>query len=250
MFRKKLPQRSIELNADIGEGGVHDEAIVKYVTSANIACGGHFGDVSTMRESLRLCSVQGVTVGAHPSFLDRANFGTQSLDLSTNEIRGMVREQLEALKEVAYAVGVELMHVKPHGALYEAAAYHVHVARAVAEAVRDAEYRFVYVQAAYPCALRYEASALGLGTVSEAYADKPYSPNGTLLPGELSHDAAVQQGVTIAAQGQVRAVGSEGVPVTAESLSFTSAGPLGPVLAHDLSVALRQAGIWVGPRSR
>lgn len=236
--------RSIELNADIGEGGTQDEAVVKHLSSANIACGGHFGDVSTMRESLRLCSVYGVAAGAHPSFMDRANFGMQDFDLSTNEIRGLVREQLESLKEVAHTVGVELLHVKLHGALYETASYQVHAARAVAEAVRDAEFRRIHVQAGYACALRYEAQALGLDTVPEGSADQPYSPNGTLLAGELPHAAALEQGLAIA-EGHVRAIGGTQLPIPARALSFRNAGPLAAALARDLGATLRQAGVRI-----
>src|SRR5512138_2928019 len=113
---------NIDLNCDMGEKIGNDEEIMPYITSANIACGFHAGDSKTMRETVRLAKKHGVCVGAHPSWLDLEGFGRREMWLPPNEVEALILYQIGALAAIAKAEGVELVHVKPHGAIYNQAA--------------------------------------------------------------------------------------------------------------------------------
>src|SRR6266700_2592174 len=112
---------NIDLNCDMGENIGNDEEIMQYITSANIACGYHAGDAKTMRDTVRLAQKYGVKVGAHPSWLDVDGFGRREMTLSPNEVEALILYQIGALYTIAKAEGVELIHVKPHGAIYNQA---------------------------------------------------------------------------------------------------------------------------------
>src|SRR5688572_24561840 len=131
--------RSIDLNADVGEGSDQDAALMSMISSANIACGYHAGDAQSMREAVALARDRLVAVGAHPSFPDREHFGRREMRLSAREIHECIRAQVEALAAVATAEGHRVRHVKPHGALYNMAARDEDVAEAVARAVHDVD---------------------------------------------------------------------------------------------------------------
>src|SRR5579864_7698130 len=124
---------TIDLNCDMGEleDAGHEAALMQYITSANIACGGHAGDESTMERTARLALERGVRIGAHPSYPDRANFGRLEMELPADEIERTVREQIERLERVVHRLGADITHVKPHGALYNVAARDERVARAI-----------------------------------------------------------------------------------------------------------------------
>lgn len=251
MFSKTAPSPVLDLNADLGEGGFQDEVVLRHVSSASIACGGHAGDAATMRESLRLCAMYGVEAGAHPSFPDRANFGQQAMNLPAVEVMALVREQLEQLKEIADEVGVTLCHVKLHGMLATVASQQPTVARAVAQAVHAAELHRVYVRAGADCELRREVIALGMEVVAEGFADRGYAADGTLLPDPhpkaiLPYERSLAQGLDIGLRGTARAVTGELVSIPAQSLGVHAYLPEAPRLVRDLSAALRQAGIRLG----
>ena len=112
----------IDFNCDLGEGCGDDAAIMPWITSANIACGGHAGDDGSIRETLRLCRAHGVTAGAHPGYEDRAHFGRRELPMSSDDIRALIRDQIERIRVIADDERVRLDHVKPHGALYNLSA--------------------------------------------------------------------------------------------------------------------------------
>src|SRR6516165_5654338 len=124
---------TIDLNCDMGEldNVAHEAALMEYITSANIACGGHAGDEGTMERTARLALARGVHIGAHPSYPDRANFGRLEIGMASEQIEASVREQIERLDRVVQTLGARLTHVKPHGALYNVAAREERVARAV-----------------------------------------------------------------------------------------------------------------------
>ena len=127
---------NIDLNCDMGENIGNDEAIMPYITSANIACGFHAGDAKTMQATVRLAKKYGVAVGAHPSWLDVEGFGRREMTLPPDEVEALILYQLGALSAIAKAEGVELVHVKPHGALYNQAAKDKVLANAIARAVK------------------------------------------------------------------------------------------------------------------
>lgn len=241
---------TIDLNADLGEGSQHEEAIMPHISSANIACGGHTGDTSTMRESLRLATVYGVSAGAHPSFPDRVGFGRRALELSPLEVTAVVREQIEALKDVASRVGVPLRHVKPHGMLYNMAVKDPALSLAIARAVAASGIKVYFGLAGADSVMLREAANLGLTVVGEGFADRGYAADGSLWPrgqeGALrSHEDAVQQGINIALKGEVTAVTGETVSIPARTLCLHGDGLEASAVARDLRAGLEAAGVRV-----
>jgi len=172
---------TIDLNCDMGELGdaAHEAALMEYITSANIACGGHAGDEATMERTVRLALARGVKIGAHPSYPDRARFGRVEVAMTASEIEGTVRAQIERLERVAQKLGARLTHVKPHGALYNVAARNREVARAIGRAVARWGAGTTIFGLAGSAALDVWHE-MGLATAAEAFADRSYEPDGSL----------------------------------------------------------------------
>jgi UPF0271 protein len=174
--------RQLDLNADVGEGDPEtDEALLALVTSANVACGLHAGDARTMRATVVIAMRNGVAVGAHPGFDDRAGFGRRQQHLTANEIRKLLLSQLGALDAIARAEGTSLRHVKPHGALYNQAETDSALAVAIVAAIRAFAPSLRLVGRA-GSAMEEAAVAVGHPFRAEAFADRRYRPDGTLLP--------------------------------------------------------------------
>jgi UPF0271 protein len=192
----------IELNADIGEG-YDDASLMPYLARASIACGGHAGDAASMTAALRLAAEHGVTVGAHPSYPDRAHFGRRALAATEDEIAAWVTQQTEALAEQAGRQGLRLAHVKPHGALYNAAALDAGVARAIARAVAALDPALMLVGLS-GSQLIAAGRAAGLAVLDEAFADRRYQTNGLLVSRETNGalvtdpEMAAQQALALA----------------------------------------------------
>jgi 5-oxoprolinase (ATP-hydrolysing) subunit A len=171
----------IDLNADVGEQCGQDAALMRCITSANVACGVHAGSVATMRETVILARDHGVAVGAHPSFPDREHFGRREMQLRPAEIADLVTHQIEVLAGIAADEGICLQHVKPHGALYNVAVRDRRVADAIARGVASVNRSFVLF--GLPRSeLVAAAQAAGLRTAGEAFADRAYRADGTLVP--------------------------------------------------------------------
>ncbi|GAA5512712.1 5-oxoprolinase subunit A [Deinococcus carri] len=243
-------RQQIDLNADLGEGSPHEAAVMPFVSSANIACGGHAGDAETMRDSLRLAARHGVAAGAHPGFPDREGFGRRELHFAPDEVTAFVREQIEALKAVAAREGAALRHVKPHGMLYNMAVRDAALAGAIARAAADSGLPLYYGLAGEASVMLREAEVLGLLAVGEGFADRGYAPDGSLWPrGQagalLPHAEAVRQGVRLAREGTVTAVTGEQVRVPARTLCLHGDGAEAADLARDLRAALEAAGVQV-----
>jgi len=183
--------KSIDLNADVGEECGQDAALMRCITSANVACGVHAGSHGTMRATVRLAREHGVAVGAHPSFPDREHFGRREMELRADEITDLVIRQVEALADVASNEGISLLHVKPHGALYNVAVRDRRVADAIARAVASTDRSLVLLGLPHS-ELLAAAQAVGLQTAGEAFADRAYRADGTLVPrtepGAVIHD--------------------------------------------------------------
>jgi UPF0271 protein len=176
----------IDLNADVGESfGAYllgqDPAILPHVTSASVACGFHAGDPGVMRETVALARHHGVAVGAHPGFPDLSGFGRREMRLSAREVEDLVVYQVGALAGVAAAQGTRLQHVKPHGALYNMAAYDRALADAIASAVKSVD-RSLWLVGLAGSALIEAGRRAGLATASEGFADRGYGADGRLLP--------------------------------------------------------------------
>jgi len=171
----------VDLNADVGEECGQDAALMRCITSANVACGWHAGSVATMRETIRLARGHRVAVGAHPSFPDREHFGRRAMELPTAQITDMVIRQIDALAGIAAEEGIHLQHVKPHGALYNVAVRDRRVSDAIARGIASVD-RSLILLGLPGSELTAAGKAIGLPTAGEAFADRAYRPDGTLVP--------------------------------------------------------------------
>lgn len=246
--------RAIDLNADLGEtvDGVptgDDEAMFAVISSASIACGGHAGDAASMSAAVERASRTGVAMGAHPSYVDRANFGRTAMDVDAGTLHGQVGAQLLALR---YA-GADIRFVKPHGALYHAAGADPRIARAVARAVAglaEALGRPVPILGLGP-AIEAASAEAGLPFHREAFLDRGYRPDGTLVPrgapGDILHDprAAAERAVRLVAEGTVVAADGSIVRVDAASLCLHGDSPAAIAMARAVRAALDAEGIAV-----
>ncbi len=169
------------LNCDLGEGIGNDAALMPYIDEANIACGFHAGDAFTMRETVALCIRHRVKMGAHPSYLDRENFGRKEIELSPEEIYLLVKKQIETLNQIIKTAGGMLNHVKPHGALYNTSAKNPDVAKAIAKAVKDIDPSLILFGLKGSLSIEV-AQTMGLKTAEEAFADRRYESDGSLTP--------------------------------------------------------------------
>jgi UPF0271 protein len=236
----------IDLNCDMGENIGSDEEIMPYITSANIACGFHAGDEVTMRETVRLAKRHGVAVGAHPGWRDRAGFGRREMSLPLEEVEALVREQVEALAAIALAEGVELRHVKPHGALYNQAAKDPALASAVARAVKSISGGLVLVGLA-GSGLVEAGLEVGLRVAGEGFPDRNYNPDGTLVPRREPH-AMIELPEEVAAHALElveRGIDFDGRRVRVETLCLHGDHPRAAENARRVREALAAAGIEV-----
>jgi UPF0271 protein len=247
--------KRVDLNCDTGElpemlADGSQEALMKFVTSANVACGGHAGDEGMMRATIEQAIRHGVAVGAHPGYEDRENFGRVALNLSVEEIRDSVYRQVAALAKVAEKCGVAVVHVKPHGALYNQATRDTGIARGIAEGVRLWRQDVVLVGLAGSVMLE-EFRAAGFHVAAEAFADRRYEKDGSLrarrfrdaLLAEPERSAA--QAVRIAeGRGVLTREGAE-VAVEAQTICIHGDTPGAERIAEAVRRALEGAGLVV-----
>ncbi|MFE6844177.1 LamB/YcsF family protein [Streptomyces sp. NPDC057686] len=247
----------IDLNADLGEGFgrwtlTDDEALLSVVTSANVACGFHAGDPSIMRRVCELAAERGVRIGAQVAYRDLAGFGRRSMDVPAGELADEVAYQIGALEVFARAAGSEVSYVKPHGALYNRTVHDADQAGAVVAGVRTAAGAADLPVLGLPGSLLLAAAeAAGLTAVPEAFADRAYTPAGTLVPrsepGAVLHDpdAVVARAVAMATEGAVRARDGSRVALQARSLCLHGDTPGAAQLALRVRGALGAAGVRV-----
>ncbi|MFT4268288.1 MAG: 5-oxoprolinase subunit PxpA [Xenophilus sp.] len=242
----------VDLNADLGEGAGNDEALLRLVSSANIACGWHAGDASTMRQCVRWALAGGVAVGAHPSFPDRENFGRSAMQLPPEEIVANMLYQIGALDAIVRAEGGRLAHVKPHGMLYNQAVKEPGLAAALCEAVRlfDPSLRFFGLAGS---GMIEAARRAGLTPVEEVFADRGYLPDGSLVPrgrpGALIEDEAqsLAQTLCLVREHRVIAIDGSSVPVNAQSVCLHGDGAHALAFARRIRQRLDAEGIAVRP---
>ena len=245
--------RTIDLNADVGEIpelARIEETLLDVVTSVNVACGGHAGDAASMERVIRAALERGVAVGAHPSYPDRKGFGRRTMRLSLEEVSSAVAGQVAAFLEVAQRCGTRLAHVKPHGALYNAAAKDEALARAIAEGVARVAPGVLLVGLAGSVMLQ-GFSEEGFPFAGEAFADRGYEPDGSLTPrgrsGALKESAeeAAEQAVSIAVRGEVVASHGEPVAVDARTICLHSDTPGAAAFGRAVAARLREAGVEI-----
>jgi 5-oxoprolinase (ATP-hydrolysing) subunit A len=245
----------IDLNADVGESfGAyaigHDPGLMKSITSANVASGFHAGDPSVLRATIRRAKAHGVAVGAHPSFPDLAGFGRREMVMSPREAEDLVLYQIAAVAGVASVEGVQLQHVKPHGALYNMASRDVALAGAIARAV--AAFSHTLILLGPPDSELLKAGrAVGLRVAAEVFADRAYEPDGSLVArkklGAVIHDAGavIERGVRMAKDGTIAAIDGSIVSLQADTICVHGDTPGADELAAKLRVALEDAGVAV-----
>ncbi|MFD9887555.1 LamB/YcsF family protein [Streptomyces alboflavus] len=246
---------SIDLNADLGEGFgrwrlTDDEELLSVVTSANVACGFHAGDAATMRRVCERAAERGVRIGAQVSYRDLAGFGRRAMDVPAAELAAEVAYQIGALEVFARAAGAGVAYVKPHGALYNRVVHDVEQASAVVDGVLLAD-------AALPVLglpgsrLLEAAEKAGLPVVTEAFADRAYTDEGTLVPRGTDGavvtevDAVVERSLGIARFGTVTSHGGQRIDVRARSLCLHGDTPGAVELARQVRARLETAGVRV-----
>ena len=220
----------IDLNSDLGEGAGHDNEILDLVSSANIACGFHAGDASSMFATTQAALERGVSLGAHPSFPDRENFGRTEMTLPPAEVYSIVAYQIGAFYALARAAGGRMNHVKAHGALYNMAARDRSLADVIANAVFALDPNLILFAPA-GSQLDLAALELGLQTASEVFADRNYIPDGSLVSRSDSrafvHDPveAADRIIRILSEGKVRAVDGTDVDISAATICVHGDNP-------------------------
>jgi len=250
---------TIDLNCDMGESfGAwtmgQDEAVLAQVTSANIACGFHAGDPLTMQRTVGAAVKHGVAIGAHPSLPDLAGFGRREMRVSADETYAMTLYQVGALAAVARAAGAELNHVKPHGALYNMAARDRTLADAIAAAVRDFDRTLILVGLA-GSELPRAGETAGLAVAHEAFADRRYEADGSLMARSKAGaviddvDAAVAQAISIASHGEAETTGGT-LRIRANTICVHGDRPDAATFARRLREGLEAAGLTIAPLAR
>ncbi len=238
-MQKNKAQRilAIDLNADLGEGGAHDDEILACVSSVNIACGGHAGDVASMTVAVAAAMQHGVAIGAHPSFPDRENFGRTEMSLAPEILHTELIAQITALQNVVAAAGGHLRHVKPHGALYNQAARDAALAQVVVNAIAavDTDLRVVGLA---DSALIHVARNAGMATVEEVFADRRYDAQKKLISRSMPNaciediEEALRQVLLFVEEKKVLSVDGKLLDIVADTICLHGDGK------HALALAL------------
>jgi UPF0271 protein len=240
----------VDLNSDLGEGAGHDDEILGLVSSANIAGGFHAGNPVSIFNSIRAAKEKGVAVGAHPSLDDRQNFGRIEMQVSAAEVYALVAYQVGAFHALCTAAGVEMNHVKPHGALYNMAVRDRELSDAIAHGVLAVDTRAILFAPAGTELFR-AAQELGLQTAAEVFADRNYNSDGTLVsrtkPDALLHDPseAAERVVRMLQEGKIRAVDGSDISVEAETICVHGDTPGAVEFVRTLRSALEKEEITI-----
>jgi 5-oxoprolinase (ATP-hydrolysing) subunit A len=234
----------------MGEGIGNDAAIMPWISSANIACGYHAGDDASMLQTLQWAKQRNVAVGAHVSFADKANFGRTEMNISAREIHELVTRQLVILQVFANTIDVPLVHIKPHGALYNMSARDPELARIIAGAARDFDENIVLFGLSGSHSI-HEARIMGLQTVSEVFADRSYQDDGSLTPrnqaGALINDIhkVIAQAIQMVKERTVTTITGKVIPVAADSICIHGDGAHAVEFAQGINEALRAQSIAI-----
>ena len=247
--------RRIDLNCDMGEGfGIYrfgtDDELMKYITSANIACGFHAGDASTIRQTVTLALKYDVAIGAHPGFPDLAGFGRREMKLSPQEIQDLTIYQLGAVQAIAAAEGGSVTHVKPHGALYNMATRDRSLADAIATAVYKVNPQLLLFGLS-GSELINAGEALGLKTIKEVFADRSYEADGSLtsrsIHGAVIADSeqAAAQAVNLIVRNEVRTRQGTSLQLQADTICIHGDTLNAAVYAQQLRESLEHEGVTI-----
>jgi 5-oxoprolinase (ATP-hydrolysing) subunit A len=247
--------KRIDLNCDMGEipAAIDDgtqESLMPFLSSVNVACGGHAGDENSMKKTVEQALRWKLAIGAHPSYPDREHFGRKEQDWPAETVADFVCEQVRTLDRVAASCGARLAHVKPHGALYNQAARDPVLARAIAAGVARCHRDVILVGLASSSGLGAYSEA-GFEVAAEAFADRRYEADGTLRSRQhedaliAEPDAAARQALSIAESGRVVAYGGAKIAVNAQTICIHGDSPGAPEIAAAVARTLRAAGIQI-----
>jgi UPF0271 protein len=249
--------RAIDLNSDLGESfGAwsmgDDAAMLDIVTSANVACGFHAGDPAGILRTVKGAAAKNVTIGAHVSYPDKVGFGRRNMDVTSEELTADVIYQIGSLQGLAKAAGTSVRYVKPHGALYNTIAHDRRQAMAVIEAIRAIDPTLVLVALAGSPLIELARSE-GLQCVAEAFADRAYTPQGTLVsrrePGAVLHDPVLvaQRMLRLVQDGTIEAIDGSLVKIEAGSICVHGDSPSAVEMARELRRVLEEADVPLQP---
>ena len=213
----------------MGEGIGNEELLMPFINSANIACGYHAGDETTMNNVVKLCLQYGINIGAHPSFPDKENFGRTEMELPLFQIYAIVTTQLELLNEITKKHGGRMHHVKPHGALYNMAAKHTGIAHIIARAVKNFDQSLIYYGLSGSVMIDMAAEE-GLLKANEVFADRTYREDGSLTPRSeanaliTSVDEMIDQATMLARENKVTTVTGKKIDLIADTICIHGDG--------------------------
>jgi len=245
--------KTIDINCDTGEGIGNEAAILPFISSANIACGYHAGDENTIWETAELCKKHNVAIGAHPSFLDKENFGRTELKLDNDDIYDLVTQQLFIIDEVVSDLDISIHHVKPHGALYNLSAKNKTTAAAIARAVKDFNHELILFGLSGSHSIT-EAKKIGLYTCNEVFADRTYMEDGSLMPRTMEGaviddiDKVVQQALQLVNKGTVTTATGKTIKLKADTICIHGDGIHAAEFAKEITDNLKLDGIALKPR--
>jgi UPF0271 protein len=243
---------TIDINCDLGEGFANDAALMKFISSANIACGYHAGDKDTIKNTIELCLENGVAIGAHPGFNDKANFGRTAMQLSDCELYDLVAEQIALMQDTCKAMGAILHHVKPHGALYNMAANNATMSYIIAGVMKELDPQLMLYGLSNSCMIA-EARALNIKTASEVFADRTYNIEGQLTPrsepNAMIHtsEESLAQVLNMIQHKRVIATDGTVVPILAETICIHGDGDHAIAFATSIYTALHANNILIKP---
>jgi UPF0271 protein len=248
-----LNYMTIDLNCDLGEYDVSgnigtDEAIMPFITSANIACGLHAGNPLIMARTIRMAIKHEVGIGAHPGYPDREGFGRRSMTLTDDELRASILYQIGALKTIAEASGTRLQHVKPHGTLYNEASVDHKMAMVIAKSVMEIDQSLILVGLS-GSQLTRAAAEIGLPFANEVFADRAYDDDGNLvsrnIPDSVLYDTemVIERVIKMINEKVVESVSGRIIPVKADTICLHGDNEMAALFARRLSDALQANGI-------
>ena len=242
--------QTIDINVDVGEGVNNEAQLMPYISSCNIACGGHAGDLETMRTVIKLAKQHRVKIGAHPSFPDKENFGRQAIEISSAALFKSIREQINNLMMVLRDENVRLQHIKPHGALYNLATTDVSIATVIIEAVKSISLP-VKLYVPYNSVIAELALQENIPIVYEAFADRNYNDDLTLVSRNkknaiiLDSEELFNHIFRMITQRNVKSVNGVEVKIIADTFCIHGDNPKAVNLIKDLKVKLEQIHIGI-----
>jgi len=241
---------SIDINCDMGEGMQNDAALMPFISSANIACGFHAGDQDTIKRTIELALENNVAIGAHPSYLDRANFGRLSQSISLIELAELISDQLSLFEKITDQMGCKIHHVKLHGALYNDCAKDALYSKIVTQTIQAIDPSIILYGLSGSYTIK-EAKAIGLQCIQEAFADRTYQPNGQLTPRHLDHALIIdpiesaKQVLTMVFDQEIKTDDGTMIAVKAETICIHGDQPQAVTIAKHLFNTLQQYQIEI-----